>query len=113
LCVFFLAFFVLAHPVTLIGVFSWMVAPFCAVKAVGICSDDGSVSRTLRVTVFVWPLTVTLTLCLTRTVFFGVHRFPFAASAASSASETRLKARSLSREGDGWKIDSLFDDLLT
>lgn len=53
LCLLFaLAFLIFGHPVTLIGVFWWITAPLCAVKAVGIFNPP-----------------------------FTVHRFPFAASA--------------------------------
>ncbi len=50
-------------------------------NTVGIASAAGSVCLTLRVTVRLRPLTLTVTFFLTRTVFVSEHRFPFAASA--------------------------------
>ena len=50
-------------------------------NTVGIASAAGSVCLTLRVTVFLRPLTLTVTFFLTSTVLVSEHRFPFAASA--------------------------------
>ena len=108
----FLAFFALAQPVTLIGVFSWITAPFCAVKAVGISSDEDSVSRTLRVTVFVWPLAVSFTLCLTRAVLVGLHRFPFAASAENDPSGSVSSNVPTGTSGIVWKVELVIPALL-
>jgi len=63
------------------GVFWWITMPFWAVNDVGITSEPATRLRTLRVTVRVWPLLLTLTLRLTRTVFVTPQRLPFAARA--------------------------------
>ena len=79
--VIFLAGFDFAQPVTLTGVLSWISAPFWARNAVGIVRVAGWVCLTLRVSVFLWPLTLTVTFFLTVTVFVSEQRLPLAASA--------------------------------
>ena len=79
LCFFARAFFALCavgQPVTAISVFCLNVAPFWPVNSVGISSDAGFVSLTLRMTVFLWPLTLTVTFFLTVTVLVSAHRLP-------------------------------------
>ena len=66
---------------TVIGVLWCFSAPFWPTNAVGISRAAGCVVLMLRVTVFLWPLTLTVTFFLTVVVFVIEQRLPLAARA--------------------------------
>ena len=101
---FFLAGRVFAQPVTLTGVVSWISAPFWPMNAVGIVSDPATVCLTLRVTVCLWPLTLTVTFFLTVTVFVSEQRFPFAARAEYLPSGNVISKLVTGWSGTVWNV---------